>query len=319
MAIRATCDGCGKAYAVPAEMAGRRVRCKACGRAFTIGGAAAAATTGGVAAADAVRLGGDAGPAAGGPPPAAVPVGRLVGWFDPNAWVLLGLLAVAIAGAFAAGRLSEQGFTRVMIAFPVLGAAFLVVGTVAAAAEAARTPGHLRLPWKDLLLIAGQLALAATLGAFVVSYRRRAVDEAEYGPFYKRVGGLLVRSAAVALMSVVFLAVAYSAGTIPRPEPTALGLAGLDLPRVEQTKRNLQSLFGFRPVGAPPARSPFDPNDPDPYVVLRQNRTRKPGERVVAYDRAELTARGWTHALTNDGKFLRLSKDELFARPEVPR
>lgn len=342
MAIAVACDHCGKNYALAPTMAGKRVRCKACGQAFDV----VATAPGGAASVPRPARQGAAGPAI--PPPSAkLSLDRILdalAKFHANGWVLLACLPVAVGAAFLGSRMPML-WRVVVIAFPALAILFLLVGVSVFFVRAVRTPGELRrwlrqvFPngWAILAFLVGGL-FASALYAWLRGIVRPTKDVQERNR-YNTGATQGFWALGVASMSLVMLAVTFAAGTFP-PEASTHQLYRSPERDAQRMAKNEEKLRGFAralitfPLNhrKPPAhlsdmygegrdaldlRSPFNVEDPDAYVYIPRNVSAGDDDRIILYDRDELEVMGFTQAVTNSMQVLKLTKEQLDARQDL--
>jgi energy-coupling factor transporter transmembrane protein EcfT len=335
MSIGVVCNHCNRSYRVPPEMAGKRVRCKACGNAFVI--VAVAQTNPRAPLPDDQWV---VNPA----PGARVPsggVGRVfdaLALFKPNHWVLLSCVLIA-AGVGLLGSRMPAIWWGTLIAFPALAVLFILAALVVGVRKELQSPS---VQWRNQgsqLLWLLVPFLIGGLGALLV-YRWWRPERAQQLHKPSEFATKTFWSLVVAVMPLVTIVVAIWAGTYPHESNSAFGqrLPGTHAnPRqLEQSERhlrliasrvltyrenahttptNLRKLFSFDPMDL---SSPFDPNEAIGYVYIPANVAGQANDSIIAYDRMELEKLGQTQAITAGSAILTLSRDQLFARPDVP-
>ena len=319
MSMTAACDDCGKVYVCPDASAGKRARCKACGNVFVVA--------------------------------ACPPAGRqtvLAAVPDPaprrqfSVDQLIVLASAGLAGVFlAATAVTWAAPSAAVVVFPGIAAAYFVGGFGHLVARAVRTSGRLRLPWADILLIGGQIALRAFVPVPIFVYRRDMFGRVD-AEAASNVAWLAIRAGFIALLGVGLFALplatsgadryaVYHRWSAPGRRPGPDTFADPGERTLSQTRRNMDRIQqGFRLYTvrhhAPPESldvldldrdysrplvSPFDPSARDEgYAYLPQNV--QPGEwHAYLYDAAELRQTGSTHAVSkHDGERI-VTADEL--------
>jgi hypothetical protein len=225
--------------------------------------------------------------------------------------------------------------------FLIVAGVFFLVTAIAATITGLQTPGHFKLPRRDVLRVLTQLTFVAVQGAlsplpFIV-YKHVRLNSSEFGPFYYQLVVCFLKSLAIAGLFVVVLATGVYEDWLRPHSPNALESAVTDHVFVKETEQRLVALSasvanyqrwhrGIAPSAAELQAmapweffySPFSLQSHVDYVYLPQNIGARSDDRIIAFDPAELDLRGLTHAVTNSGKILTLSKDDLSARGDVP-
>ncbi len=333
MPVTVFCGNCGKRYTVPDAGVGRRGKCRRCGHVFTVTARppGVARPPAAVHSTDGSRLTAAAARARA----ALGPVGVAVGRFEADTLVMLA--AVVVAGVFLAASAVTWASTSVaLIVFPAGGAVYLACRFGLLARKLVRTPGALRVrvPWVDILLIGGQVALRAFVHVPFFVYRRPTFSGvSDVG--VAAAAGVVIRSGSIALLGVGLYALpmvsghwreyaAYHHWTAPGWPPAVATLdrwgGGTPATRTEAHLGRIASAIRIYTVGhhgPPPSLadldlpddyddplvSPFDPSaGRGGYVYLPRNGG--PSEwHAYLYDAGELRRTGTTHAVSKkDGE-----------------
>lgn len=373
MAVAIACDHCGKNYSLSPTMAGKRVRCKACGEAFAIvipGKAPVRPMPPSIPRA-AMPTYSVARPArqstavpAYTPPPAKLTFDRVLevlARIHPNGWWLLACLPIA-AGIGLLGNRMPSLWWASLIAFPAVALLLMFIGLFVFLVRAARTPGELKrwcrhvFPdwWTVVLFLLSGIVLA---GIYVWVRRIRSSDRAERNRY--NVGATQgFWAILIGLMPLLTIAVSFAEQTFPPDPPThrprtqqiyqspvptqsldqSSSLDALRMAQSEQKLRwfasivitkllnhhqppaHLSELFNYNSgSNSPDLRSPFNPDDPDAYVYIPENLSTRHDDRIIFYDRDELDVMGFTQAITNSFQVLKLTKEQLLARQDLPQ
>jgi hypothetical protein len=247
----ATCDDCGKIYRVAPAMAGKRVKCKACGNAFQIPQCKAPMPV--VVKQDSYGTAVQHAAAAAVAPSSGRETLRIVVdyllYFKPCGWVLLACLVIAVLLGFEAGRVPNL-FLGSLYGFPILAGIFLIVGTAAALVSAILSPEEFKAPWSHMFSLAIRLVIGGVIGIFV--YRRgERVDDDDFGLFFHRMVPLIFRVLGVAAMSLVCGLTAFATDSLPKNPPTALQLRAQKVLEQQQHPSMPMRQIPFPPFSGP--------------------------------------------------------------------